>query len=252
MSRSPRVDPAAVDAAVVDVALVADVRSALTEVADPDRAPAMQTYMKSSMPFYGVPSPTLRRVLRPVFDAHVLPGRGAFESTARALWDDATHREERYAALALTGHRSYRSWQDPGLVPLYEHFVVTGAWWDLVDPVASRSLGPLLRGFPGEVGPVMRRWASDDDLWRRRSSIIVQLGSKAGTDTDLLAACIEPNLGRPEFFLRKAIGWALRAYGASNPEWVWRFVDEHRETMAPLSLREATRRLPPRCLARHP
>ena len=238
MSRSPHPDPLTVDAA-----LVAAVRHALAEVADPARAPAMQAYMKSSMPFYGVPSPTQRQVFRRVFDEHLLPDRETFEATACALWDDATHREERYGAIALTRHRAYRSFQDPTLVPLYEHYVVTGAWWDLVDPVASRSLGPLLRAFRSEVGPVMLLWASDDDLWRRRTSIIVQLGSKDATDTNLLSACIEPSLGRPEFFLRKAIGWALREYAKTDPDWVRDYVARHRDDLAPLSIREALRNL---------
>jgi 3-methyladenine DNA glycosylase AlkD len=230
----------------VDRALVADLRGSLAEVADPVRAPAMQAYMKSSMPFYGVPSPTQRQVFRRVFDEHLLPDQGSFEATARALWDSATHREERYAAIALTRHRAYRPFQDPTLVRLYEHFVVTGAWWDLVDPVASRSLGPLLRGFPAVVGPRMRRWAGDDDLWRRRSSIIVQLGSKNGTDTALLAACIEPSLGRPEFFLRKAIGWALREYAKTDPDWVRAYVGGHEGDLSALSQREALKHLTPR------
>ncbi|MFZ0322508.1 MAG: DNA alkylation repair protein [Actinomycetes bacterium] len=229
-----------------DLALIHAVRQGLAEVADPERAPAMQKYMKSTMPFYGVPTPLQQQVFRSVFTAHVLPDRPAFEATAGVLWDDATHREERYAAIALTRQRKYRAFQDPQLLGLYEHFVVTGAWWDLVDSVASRSIGPLLRAFHDDVAPVMRSWAHHDDLWRRRTSIIVQLGSKSDTDTDLLSDCIEPSLGRKEFFLRKAIGWALRSYGAHDPCWVWHFVDEHRDQMAPLSLKEATRNLPSR------
>ena len=227
----------------VDLALIDAVRQGLAEVADPERAPAMQKYMKSTMPFYGVPTPLQQQVFRSVFAAHLLPDRPAFEATARALWDDATHREERYAAIALTRQRAYRSFQDPNLMPLYEHFVVTGAWWDLVDSVASRSIGPLLRGFPADLKPVMLAWANDDDLWRRRTSIIVQLGSKAETDIDLLSRCIQPSLCSKEFFLRKAIGWALRQYSYTDPAWVRSYVEEHAVELSPLSRREALKHL---------
>ena len=104
----------------------------------------------------------------------------------RGLWDGATHREERYAAIALAGHRAYRGWQDPGALPLYAHLVTTGAWWDLVDQVAADRVGAILLHHRDEVGPLMREWARADDLWLRRSAILSQLTFKEQTDTQLL------------------------------------------------------------------
>ncbi|MGZ4485646.1 MAG: DNA alkylation repair protein [Nocardioidaceae bacterium] len=223
--------------------LVREVRRRLAEAADPARAPAMQAYMKSALPFYGVSAVPLRRICRGVYDTHPLGSRAEWEAVVRRMWDDATHREERYAAMALTRHRHYRAFQDPDTLPLYRHLVVTGAWWDLVDPVAAHNVGPVLVAFPDAVTPVVRGWATDDDLWVRRTALLCQLGRKTDLDTALLAAAIEANLeGTPygrEFFIRKAIGWALRQYAYTDPGWVRGFVAGHEARLSGLSRREA-------------
>lgn len=224
-------------------ALVAAVRHVLAEHADPGRAPQMRAYMKSALPYRGVGLPQVRTLSRTVFDAHPLPDRGEWEATVRALWDAAAYREEWYAAIALTGHRRYAGYQDPRALPLYEHLVVTGAWWDVVDEVATHRVGPLLRGHPDEIAPVLRRWAYDADHWRRRTAILAQVGAKGATDTALLTDTIAPSLGEADFFLRKAIGWALREYGKHDPDWVRAYVDTHRTELSPLSVREATKHL---------
>ncbi|HEY2272908.1 MAG TPA: DNA alkylation repair protein [Jatrophihabitantaceae bacterium] len=158
----------------------------------------------------------------------------------RALWDDAQYREERYAATALCDTRPARALRDPSLLPLYRHLVVTGAWWDHVDEVAHR-VGELLVGWPAEIAPQLHSWSTSDDRWLRRVSIICQLGRKHDTDVELLAAAIEVNGADRDFFVRKAIGWALREYARSDPDWVRAFVDAHE--LSPLSRREALRRL---------
>ncbi|WP_020575742.1 DNA alkylation repair protein [Actinopolymorpha alba] len=226
-----------------DQSLIDDVRRELGEAANPEKAEPMRAYMKSAMPFHGVQSPGVARICRQVFAAHSLADRAVWDATVRALWDGAAYREERYAAIALTGHRSYRDWQDRETLPLYDHLTVTGAWWDYVDEVASKRVGPILRADPDQVTPVLRRWANDDDIWRRRVAILAQLGSKAATDPQLLEACLAPSLTRPEFFLRKAIGWALREYARTDPDWVRRYVDAHEHQLSPLSRREALKHL---------
>jgi 3-methyladenine DNA glycosylase AlkD len=226
-----------------DQSLIADVRRALAEAGDADKAAGMQRYLKSRLPCYGVLTPTLVRIWREVFGAHPLPDRETWHDTVLALWDDAAYREERYAAMGLAGHRLYMPYQDPTTLPLYDHLVVTGAWWDLVDSLATKRIGPLVRAFPGELVPVMYKWARDDDLWRRRTAVIHQVGAKRKTDADLLADCLEPNLDRPEFFLRKAIGWALRDYARTDPSWVSAYVDTHNERLSPLSRREAMKNI---------
>jgi 3-methyladenine DNA glycosylase AlkD len=225
--------------------VVAAIRGALAAAGDPERAVAQQAYMKSEMPFRGIGSQELTALLRPILadPAHRLADRGEWDAAVRDLWDSATHREERYAAIALTGHRAYRAWQDPEAVPLYEHLVRTGAWWDLVDPVASNRVGPILRGHHDAVSPVVRAWSTDADLWVRRTAILSQLTSKAETDTALLRACVEPNLADHSFWIRKAIGWALRQYSRTDPEWVRETVATYGERLSGLSRREALKHL---------
>ncbi len=227
-----------------DRALVRDVRAALAAVADPERAPAMQAYMKSAMPFRGAPKPVQVAALRPVLAAHPVPDRATWEATVRELYDGASFREERYAALALLGARAARAWLDLDLVPLLEHLVVTGAWWDLVDDVAGHQVAPLHRSFPAEMGPIVLGWAHDEDLWLRRTAILSQLGSGLGTDRALLTDVIEANVESREFFHRKAIGWALRDLAWKDPDWVRAFVDHHPD-LSGLSRREALKNLGP-------
>jgi 3-methyladenine DNA glycosylase AlkD len=226
-----------------DGTLVAAVHSALREVADPARAPAMQAYMKSSMSYLGVPSAVARAALKAVWKAHPLPDRRSWEATVRALWETASHREERYAAIALTGLRDYSAYQDPAALDLYRHLITTGAWWDYVDEIASRRVGPILVAHPTAVGPTMRAWATDGDLWLRRTAIICQLQAKAATDLDLLTTAIEANLDGRDFFIRKAIGWALRQYARIDPDWVRAYVAAHADRLSPLSRREALKQL---------
>ena len=124
--------------------LVRLVRERIASAADPDRAEPMRAYMKSAMPYRGVMSVPLRGICKATYDEHRLPDRDACESAVRELWDGAAYREERYAAMALTRHRHYRAFQDPATLALYRHLVVSGAWWDYVDSLASHNIGDLL------------------------------------------------------------------------------------------------------------
>ncbi|SEP21977.1 DNA alkylation repair protein [Amycolatopsis saalfeldensis] len=225
-----------------DTALISAVRTGLTELADPVRAAAMQAYMKSAMPFRGVPKPQRSVLMKGVMSAHPLPDRVTFTATVRRLWRDAEFREERYAAIDLSGHRAYRGWQGPGLLGLYEEMIVGGAWWDYVDELAIRRVGPILRGDRAEVTPLLLRWATDPDRWRRRAAVICQVSAKEDTDRVLLTSVVEANIGDPDFFLRKGIGWALRDYARTAPDWVREFVTSHPD-LSGLSTREALKHL---------
>ncbi|MGC7102677.1 DNA alkylation repair protein [Amycolatopsis lurida] len=222
--------------------LVAAARAGLAELADAEKAPQMQRYMKSAMPFRGVPSPARRKLANRVFRAYPLADVAEFTAAVLQLWREAAYREERYLAIDLTGHGAYRGWQSPGLLELYEELIVTGAWWDYVDEVAIRRVGPLLRADPGVLKPIMLKWAGDEDHWRRRTSIICQIGAKSGTDTELLTLAIEASIAEPDFFLRKAIGWALRELAKTDPDWVLAFAENH-GGLSPLSRREALKHL---------
>lgn len=220
--------------------LTSAIRSRLRQAADPARAAGAQAYLKSEMPSLGVRVPEVRRIVRAA--AKELPPGSLQElqSAVLELWRGAGWREERYAAIDLTGLRLAAG--ELSMLPLYEEIIRTGAWWDLVDGVSHRLCG-LLQTHREDMTPALIRWSTDADFWIRRAAITAQLGAKSATDPALLAAVIEPNLADPEFFIRKAIGWALRDYAATDPDWVRDFAARHGEAMSPLSRREALRKI---------
>ena len=188
--------------------------------------------MKSAMPFYGVPVPEVRKIARAhakgIKDAPLLLG------VARQLWDEASHREERYAALALLATAPLKT--APETLTLGEHMVRTGQWWDFTDDVAHR-IADAHDARPEATAVLARAWANDEDMWMRRLAIISELGRRDRVDRALLNDVIVPNVPDPEFFIRKAIGWALRDLARVDPEWVRDFAGAH--DLSPLSRREA-------------
>ena len=222
--------------------IVERARTGLAELADPVAAPQMQRYMKSEMPFRGVPKPVRTRLMRTLVVECPLPDAAALRTAAADLWTGARFREERYLALSVVDHSRYRRWSDPSWVPLLRDWIVTGAWWDFTDEIASRRIGPLLRAHPAQLTPVLRAWATDEDRWLRRTAVISQLGSGPATDLGLLRYAVEANLDDPDFFLRKAIGWALRRHARVDPAWVRAFVAGH-PGLSPLSRRQALKHL---------
>jgi 3-methyladenine DNA glycosylase AlkD len=227
-----------------DPALVDAVRRELRAAADPAKAGGMQAYMKSELPFHGVQAPAQRRIFKAVFADHPVGSFDAWRATVLLLWREATHREERYAAIALASDRRYRAHRTSlDALPLYQELIVTGAWWDLVDPVATHPVAELLAERGPPVSAALLGWSRAPDRWLRRAAIICQVNAKAGTDLELLYACIEPNLTDRDFFIRKAIGWALRAYAWTDPDEVARYVHATAARLSPLSRREALKHL---------
>ena len=228
---------------MVSADLVESVRDALAVAGDPVRAEGQQRYMKSAMPYRGVTSAELTALLRPLFAAYQPAEREAWVGDVRRLWDGAEFREERYAATKLARHRRARAWQDPDVLPLYRHLVHTGAWWDHVDEIAGHLVGDVLKDHRDEATPVVEAWARDGDLWLRRTAVLAQLHHRERTDTGLLRRVVEDNVDDPSFWLRKAIGWALRSYAYTDPAWVRAEVDRLGTRLSGLSRREALKHL---------
>ncbi len=238
--------------------LIDTLRAGLQAQADPARAPAMQAYMKSALPFHGIAAPLRRQITAAVVQQHPLVDPTALADTMRALWDEARFREERYAASELARQRPHRALlaqQGLALLPVYEHMIVTGAWWDHCDEISGGAIGPLLARHPAQMKPLLRRWAQGSDLWLRRTAILCQRGLKVAPqgpfDAELLYACILPSIGPAsagnpwpdEFFLRKGIGWALRERSYDAPDEVRAFCAEYGPRLAPLTVREALKAL---------
>jgi 3-methyladenine DNA glycosylase AlkD len=206
----------------------------------------MQAYMKSEMPFLGVQKPERARAIKPVLRSAEFADGAGFADALKAVWDAAKYREERYAVLAVARDRrqaAHRAELGMEVLPLYEHFIVTGAWWDLVDETAIKLVGELLGRKPKETTRALRAWAKDADLWKRRTSIIAQVGRKDAVDRRLLTHCIDVNSQDANFFIRKGIGWALRDLAWTDPSWVRAFVEARADRLSPLSKREALKNI---------
>ncbi|HEY6634756.1 MAG TPA: DNA alkylation repair protein [Acidimicrobiia bacterium] len=216
------------------------VSSSLAEVADPAKAAGMQAYMKTDMPFYGVQKPARTRIMRRLRDEFPPGTLAEYDALATALWV-LPHREEKYLAQAVA--TQFERFIVPDSMPLYLRFIVEGAWWDFVDETATHLVRELVLGFPAETWPTVDVWNDADDMWLRRASIICQIGAKERTDVDRLFAFCERRMHEQEFFIRKAIGWALREHAKTDPEAVASFVARHRGGLSPLSSREATKHI---------
>ena len=199
--------------------------------------------MKSALPFHGVPVPRVRQLVKAILPHHPLPDADSWQAAILRLWRNATHREQRYAAIEVLLARRYAGWLTPRAWPLIEELVAAGAWWDYVDAIAPNAIGALLRAHPDEIKATLLRWAKDDDIWKRRAAILAQLKFKDATDEDLLRTVIEPSVGAQEFFLRKGIGWALRSYSYACPTFVIDYVRDNADRLSPLTKREAMKAL---------
>ena len=223
--------------------LVRAVRDALWSVREPERAAGQQRYMKSSMPFMGVRVPVMRKTARAVFDRYPPAGASDWRATILTLWREATYREQRYAAVELAVHRPFLRWLNMESVPLLDELIVNGAWWDYVDRIAPAGLGHVLSVEPKPMSAMMRGWAGDENIWRRRAALLCQLGFKEDTDLALLYDCIAACMGRREFFVQKAMGWALREYARTNAGEVRRYVAANGPSLPRLTRREALKNL---------
>jgi 3-methyladenine DNA glycosylase AlkD len=223
-----------------DVELIGAVRAALREAAQPELARPMQAYMKSATPFLGVRVPVMRTLTRAEAKLRPFATSADLTDTVLRLWREAGYREERYAAITLLGTPAARRLWEPSVLQTLRELIVTGAWWDYVDELAHR-VGDLLLRWPAEVRPAVVTWTRSEDRWLRRASIICQLGTRDQADVELLTIAIEAAVNDSDFFVRKAIGWALRDYARTNPAWVRSFTETHE--LSPLSRREALKHL---------
>ena len=199
----------------------------LTPLADPVRAVQMQAYMKNRFPFLGIPKPQLKAALKP--HLKTAAREGVDWQTIDACWQ------------ALELLRAVQKQLTPADLPCLHRLITTKSWWDTID-FLDRIVGDIALRYP-EIHAVILDWSHDDNIWLRRIAIDHQLLRKEKTDTALLAQILDNNLGHSEFFINKAIGWALRDYSKTNPEWVRRYIESRREKMAALSIREASKYL---------
>jgi 3-methyladenine DNA glycosylase AlkD len=206
---------------------------------DPERARYMEAYLRGQFSFYGVPAPGQRDALRAA-----LTGLGPFdEASLREISRAAWERDEReWQHIACAVLRRGVPGCGAGFLSTLEHLIATKSWWDTVDTLAAHSVGALVSAHR-RLGAEMDRWIESSDFWLARSAILHQLGYKARTDADRLFAYCTQRAPDKEFFIRKAIGWALREYSKTDPDGVASFVAAHQDELSGLSKREALKRL---------
>ena len=215
---------------------VEELKKELKAVAIPNDAMAMKAYMKNKFEFLGVKTPARRKLAKVFFKQHtdsVIDWNFINEA-----WNNP-YRELQYVALDYLEIR--KKILAPSDLPRLKKLAQTKSWWDTVD-FLDRLVGSIIARFP-ETKATILSWSCDEDIWLRRLAIDHQLLKKEETDTELLEKILVNNLGQTEFFINKAIGWALRDYSKTNPDWVRDFIERHQAEMATLSIREGSKYL---------
>jgi 3-methyladenine DNA glycosylase AlkD len=255
--------------------IVETTHRALSELANPKTAREMAAYMKTSQPFYGVQNPARLPVFKQMCQMHAPADGSAYRAAVLSLWDAGLHggdsepadawpapfeyapdeapeprrdsdmsppehrgpRELMYAACYYA--ERFNEHVTPAHLPLFKRMIVEGGWWDIVDWVGDKMVGHVLLTSRGAAAPVMRKWINDENLWVRRKALISQLHHKDQTDEKMLFEFCLHCADDEDFFIRKAIGWALRQHARTNPGAVKAFLKAHKPTLATISVREA-------------
>ena len=210
-------------------------RKAFELIADKDMAKGKQAYMKNLFPFFGIKTDDRRTITKAYFKEKGLLDETTLYEVVRELWE-LPNREYQYAGQELL--HFHRKTFTIDTIKCIEHCITHKSWWDTVDALNTLAAGVYFEKFPKKISSITGRWNRSDDIWLNRSSLLFQLKYKQKTDTTLLASYIETLAPSKEFFIRKAIGWILREYAKTNPDWVREFVDSHSE-LSGLSKREA-------------
>ncbi len=206
--------------------------------ANPQRARQMEAYMRNQFSFYGIPAPLRKQIIRTHVPYYFWDFQEQFLDFIHQCWLQ-DHREFKYLGLDLS--RRFVKKLDVHALPFFEQKIGESSWWDTVDGIAPNILGYIVKSSPETMISYCQNWIENDNFWYQRSAIILQLTYREKTNTELLAECIKRRAGSKEFFIQKAIGWALRQYAKTNPDWVRRFISKNK--IAPLSIREAMKSL---------
>lgn len=209
----------------------------LKSLQDSERAVSMAAYMRNQFPFLGIAATPRKLVAKSYFRIALQEHIIDFDFVEKCF----QQQEREYQQLAVDYLLSIQNLLTPEDLSRIKKYIVTKSWWDTVDGLDG-VVGSMTLRYP-ELKKVMVEWSQTDNIWLRRVAIDHQLLFKNKTDTLLLAEIITNNFGTKEFFINKAIGWSLRDYSKTNPQWVKDFIQKHSSQMAPLSIREGSKYL---------
>jgi 3-methyladenine DNA glycosylase AlkD len=219
--------------------IISYLREKLLNASDSQKAKEMQAYMKTEQPFYGVQTPIRKQILKEALSRYKISSRDEWESIILELWNGKT-REEMY--LALDTAERFKKFRTDEAWSLFETLANSVSNWDTLDTIAIRLVGDLIyenRDFECEL----IKWRMSENFWIRRASLLAHLKHKKETNIPLLAETILILAHENEFFIRKAIGWVLREYAKTDPEWVKNFIKENEKILSSLSKREALKNI---------
>lgn len=200
-----------------------------------ENAEPMKKYMKDHLPFLGIKSPLRKELEKQFFKETEILKKPFDQDFVKGLWDK-DEREYHYTAITYIG--KFIKKLPKHVVSFLEELITTKSWWDSVDSIAPL-VGELARKYPEIIEETINGWSVHDNVWLRRTAILFQLKYKYETNEDLLYDYIVKNADSKEFFIQKAIGWALREYSKTNSESVKTFIEGTK--LAPLSVREGSK-----------
>ena len=206
-----------------------------TQNADIENAEKMSKYLRNLHPFFGIKSPDRKELLKIFIKENGLPEEKQLEKIVKELYA-LPQREYHYTAIGILEKRIRKTKEED--IYLYEYLITHQSWWDTVDYIFNKLLAPHFKKYPEQIKPITGKWIASDNIWLQRSAILFQLHYKTQTDTDLLFDYIKKTCHSKEFFIQKAIGWALREYSKTDAQTVIDYIDHNKNDLAPLSIRE--------------
>ncbi|MGG1520067.1 DNA alkylation repair protein [Paenibacillus oryzisoli] len=222
----------------MSTAYVQQLEKMLRAHSDQENARKMEAYMKNQFPFLGIRNPQRTELTKQFTKAHGLPKGEEAVQAAQALWQ-LPEREFAYTAILML--MQVRKTAEAAHIDTLETYIVTKSWWDTVDTIADHLIGYHLQRYPELIPDYVEKWLISGNMWLQRTAILFQLKYKKKTDTAQLFAVISRLADSKEFFIRKAIGWALREYAKTDAEAVGAFVAQ--TELSPLSVREALKHI---------
>ncbi len=208
------------------------------ENANPYQAERMKAYMRNLFDFYGLQKDKRAELASPYLKELVASSEDNIDDIVKFLWKQP-HRECQYIAMEYI-MKLHKKWT-PATLSLFEYMIANNSWWDTVDFIASSLVGKLFQKYPQLIMPSVQKWDNQNQFWFHRTTLIFQLKYAAKTDQHLLFVQCEKYMSSKEFFMQKAVGWALRQYSKFNVVAVREFVDAHQ--LSTVSLREAKKYL---------
>ena len=218
---------------------ILDLENAFAAKQNPENAFAMAKYMKNNFPFFGIKTDERRHIFKEIWKENKQEVSANTREISLAL-HSKQEREFHYCAIEILVKELKGSYKKED-IQLIEKLIITNTWWDSVDTIAKYILGEYLLQFPLETQNVIERFSNSENMWLNRSAILFQLGYKQKTNSAFLfSECIKQAHSK-DFFIQKAIGWALREFAKTNPEAVRQFVGNN--NLKPLSTKEALKNI---------